>query len=443
MTSPIRVTAEIHQPKPKRASRRRRVRRFAFLWSLLSMVAGAAACAGIYLATGTLDTAGALQVEAAQGSPTATLATQSATTSAATPTPTTTSPTQVAQAQATATLAPAQPTAGPSPTPQPTVVPAEIQGRLSADFEIGAHVGYGWLDETGKLQLMSGSGMTWIKEQLRFEPGMNADDQGWKVQYLHERGFKILWGVVGDKNQVLNPDFVSQYVAYVSRLAAIGSDAIEVWNEPNLDREWPTGQVSGASYTAFLRQAYEGIKAANPNTMVISAATAPTGFFGGCQAGGCDDNVFYQQMADAGAAQYMDCIGAHYNEGIVSPTATSGDPRSEYPTRYLIPNTDRAWQPFGGAKPVCYTELGYLTPEGFSGPLPPGFEWAANVTVVQQASWLATAALILDQTDHVRLMIIWNLDYKDYNPDPHGGFAMIRPTGGCPACDSLWAIRAE
>jgi hypothetical protein len=39
-------------------------------------------------------------------------------------------------------------------------------------------------------------------------------------------------------------------------------------------------------------------------------------------------------------------------------------------------------------------------------------------------------------------MIIWNLDYQDYDPDPHGGFAIIRPDGTCPACDSLGLIKA-
>ena len=37
-----------------------------------------------------------------------------------------------------------------------------------------------------------------------------------------------------------------------------------------------------------------------------------------------------QQMASAGAGQYADCIGVHYNEGIVSPRQSSGDPRDSY-----------------------------------------------------------------------------------------------------------------
>src|SRR5512135_3107773 len=104
-------------------------------------------------------------------------------------------------------------------------------------------------------------------------------------------------------------------------MAAAGADAIEVWNELNIDREWPTGQVNGASYTQLLAKAYNAIKAANSGTLVISAAPAPTGFWGsaGCAADGCNDNTFIGQMAAAGAAQYMDCAGAHHNSGTTSP----------------------------------------------------------------------------------------------------------------------------
>ena len=45
--------------------------------------------------------------------------------------------------------------------------------------------------------------------------------------------------------------------------AALGADAIEVWNEPNLDREWPTGQISGAGYVRLLQASHAAIKGAN------------------------------------------------------------------------------------------------------------------------------------------------------------------------------------
>ena len=72
---------------------------------------------------------------------------------------------------------------------------------------------------------------------------------------------------------------------------------------------------------------------------------------------------------------------------------------------------------FGGARPLCFTELGYLSPEGL-GTLPSGFEWAASVTVAQQAQWLGRAAQLARGSGKVRLMIVWNVDFTAFGADP-------------------------
>ena len=102
--------------------------------------------------------------------------------------------------------------------------------------------------------------------------------------------------------------------------------------------------------------------------MVISGALSPTGFFGGgCTAAGCDDKPFLRDMVNAGALNYADCVGIHYNEGIVSPNQTSGDTRGNpnHYTRYYQTMVDTYVQTTGGLKPLCFTELGYLTGEGY------------------------------------------------------------------------------
>ncbi|MBZ0278876.1 MAG: hypothetical protein K8I60_22210, partial [Anaerolineae bacterium] len=101
---------------------------------------------------------------------------------------------------------------------------------------------------------------------------------------------------------------------------------------------------------------------------------------------------------------------------------------------------DTYWNIIGGQKPICFTELGFLSPEGFS-PLPDFFAWAQNVTVSQQAAWLAEAAALASQSGKVRLMIVWNVDFTVYGADPQAGYAMIRPDGGCPACNALAGAR--
>jgi len=136
----------------------------------------------------------------------------------------------------------------------------------------------------------------------------------------------------------------------------------------------------------------------------------------------------------------MDCIGVHYNEGIVPPGQRSGDPRGEFFTRYFWGMVNTYSGAFGGSRPLCFTELGYLTPEGY-GALPGGFAWAANVTVAQQAAWLADAARLASSSGRVRLMIVWNVDFTGrWGDDPMGGYAIVRPDGTCPACNALGGI---
>ncbi len=311
-----------------------------------------------------------------------------------------------------------------------------IENRLP--LPLGGHIQD--FDEESQAALRA-SGMTWVKKQVQFGISDGRD----LIEEAHALGYKVLLGAKGDKNQ-LAADFdgyVADFAEYVAYLASQGADAIEIWNEPNIDREWPAGQVSGANYTRMLKAAYEAIKAVNPETLVISGAPAPTGFFGGCAWGGCDDNVFMAQMANAGAANHADCIGVHYNEGILPPRAQGGDPRDTYETRYLILMLRRVAWPFRNADiPMCMTEIGYLSPEGY-GPLPRGFTWASTTSVAEQAAWLAEAVTIMANFSDmpVELAIVWNVDFDTYGADPQAGYAIIRQDGSCPACETIAALQ--
>jgi hypothetical protein len=320
-------------------------------------------------------------------------------------------------------------------------LPAPVAGSAAVGgFELGGQViGLG----QPTITQMQSAGMKWVKWQIDYHLGDDPSKAAGVIGDTHGKGFKVLLSVKGYQNEMGDFDnFVNSFAQFLGGVAKQGADAIEVWNEPNIDREWPSGSINGTNYVKMLAPAFNAIKSNNPNTLVISAAPAPTGFFGtaGCGSGGCNDDVFMQQMAAASAAQYMDCIGLHYNEGIIGPDQNSGDPRGDnYPTRYFNSMLQRGYGPFGG-KPVCWTELGYLSPEGY-GALPPAFGWAGNVTVAQQASWLASAATISAQSGKVRLMIVFNINFSGFSGnDPQGGYAIVRPDGNCPACSTLGAV---
>jgi uncharacterized protein YraI len=307
-----------------------------------------------------------------------------------------------------------------------------VSGSIGGGFELGGQVqGLGG----GTVAAMQQAGMKWVKQQVGAGDGSGYG----MIDAAHANGFRILLSVVGAKDAVTNENYQNDYAAFVGNLAGHGADAIEVWNEMNIDREWPTGQIDPAVYVRLLAKAYNEIKSKNGNTMVITGAPAPTGAEGAFgTARVWNDDRYYAGLARAGAGRYADCIGVHYNEGIVGPNQTSGDPRDNYPTRYFSTMLNRAIGPFGGKK-ACFTELGYLTPEGY-GQLPGGFAWAQGTSVSQQAAWLAQAAVRASNSGQVRLMIIFNVDFTFFGEDPQGGYAMIRPGGGCPACAALGQV---
>lgn len=327
-------------------------------------------------------------------------------------------------------LPPTQPPPGGQPTPPP--VP------ISGGFELGGHVfGFGYPAQ------MRGAGMTWAKIQIRWDGSAPPSVAQGPIDSARSKGFKILLAVLGSPDQLrANPtQYYQNFANFLGGVAQLGPDAIEVWNEPNINREWPSGLISGSNYAQMLAAAYGAIKRANGNVLVVSGAPAPTGFFGGrCAADGCDDDIFIRQMAQAGAANSMDCVGLHYNEGILAPSRTSGDPRgnSSHYSRYYQGMVNLYSSVFP-SRPLCFTELGYLSSEGY-GPLPAAFSWAANVTAQDQAVWLAEAARLARDSRRVRLMIIWNVDATDYGADPQAGYAIIRPNNTCNTCVTLGAV---
>ena len=62
----------------------------------------------------------------------------------------------------------------------------------------------------------------------------------------------------------ISNSYIASYAGFVADVAALGADAIEIWNEPNIDREWPAGMIYGAEYTQLLAAAYTAIKARAP-----------------------------------------------------------------------------------------------------------------------------------------------------------------------------------
>lgn len=89
--------------------------------------------------------------------------------------------------------------------------------------------------------------------------------------------------------------------------------AYEIWNEPNLSREWCNQPPNPTAYAQFLKASYSAIKAVDPSAMIISGGLDPTT----CCADGkqaMPDALFLNKLYDAmggKSAGYFDVLGAH------------------------------------------------------------------------------------------------------------------------------------
>ena len=305
---------------------------------------------------------------------------------------------------------------------------------VSGSFELGGHVRDLSMPYADTMHY---AGMNWSKVQVHY-----SQDAAGIIAAAHNNGFKIQLSALGGPSMVTQAGFEQNFANWVAGLAAAGADAIEIWNEPNIDREWQVGHISPQAYTNLLCTSYEAIKAANPGTLVISAAPAPTGWFGGCGPNGCDDQPWLEGLAAAGAANCMDYIGAHHNSGATSPSATivhPANPGDTHHSWFFLPQTQLYYNIFGGTRQLFYTEMGYASQEGVP-TFSDEFAWARGTDNSEQAAWLAEAVQLGINTGTVRCIIVWNIDFARYGYDPQDGYAIIRPGGSCPACDSLHAV---
>lgn len=331
----------------------------------------------------------------------------------------------------------------PTPTPRPTPF---------SNFAYGGHI-----SDIANLPIADEAGMTWIKKQVRYDLGNSPVSAGQDLLKIKDEGYKVIAAVVGNKDQLAEtgPAYYQQYAEFVAGLAT-SVDAIEVWNEPNLEREWPIGQISAADYTDLLVIAYRAIKEANPGVMVISAALAPTGGYtaaGGCTDMGCNDDRYLREMYAAGAKEYMDCLGMHFNAGATFPNDRTGhpaDPGEGHYSWYFWPLIELYWNTFnppeavaaGDIVPLCFTEFGYVSPDGFEQTLvqsgSPDFWWGEGISEDDQADWLEDALHRARCSGMIQMFIVWNIDFTQYGDgDPQAGYAIKRPDGKCPACNEL------
>lgn len=379
------------------------------------------------------------------------------------------------------------------PSPDASVIPTEALTPLAANTPASTDVqitsspateefGYGIAvhgvvgDPAFTMGQVESLGLGWVKQQVRwgyFEPQPGQMDwSGYDavVDEANRHGLRVMLSVVDapdwshtsytDSNpEGAPPDDFSLFTDFLARMVERYRGrihAIEIWNEENLDREWDTAEgVNAARYVEMLRLAYQVIKSRDPNIVVISGALSPVG------ATATDPNSpsriifmndrdYFQQMIANGFLDYCDCVGVHHNGYNIPPDVRWNDPYEDDSAvfRGFWNNPDISWSfrstlewyhdqivAAGSNKPLCVTEFGWASSEGFDG-YPMGFEFAQDNTLQEQATYLVQAFQLMRQWGFVRLAFLWNLDFA-----VKGGAQATNPNTPYSITDAIGAPR--
>ena len=216
--------------------------------------------------------------------------------------------------------------------------------------------------------------------------------------------------------------FVSALVDRYRTDSPIGTlQAIEIWNEPNLAREWgnaPVNAGQAGDYVRLLKTAYQAAKAADPNVVVITAGLSPTGWSDDTAR---PDDQYLQWMYDAGAAPYFDVLGAH-GPGFKAPPDVSPEEAASTPLygghrsftfrrvedlrQIMVDNGD-------AAKQIWLLEFGWTTDL-----VNPAYAWH-RVTPEQHGEYLVGAYRWAHDnwSPWIGVMCLWTLPDPSWGPE--------------------------
>ena len=249
----------------------------------------------------------------------------------------------------------------PTPTPAPPTPTSWPRTRLGSP-EYGMQVFLWWNEEIARrdMDLVRAAGFTWIKQAVAWRDieGAAPGHYDWYftdriVADAGERGLSVLFrldrepvwavppeGTFSDNGPPENPQDFGNFCHAIADRYRGRVRAYQVWNEPNLAREWGGRAPDPAGYVELLRACYIGIKSADPQALVVSAGLAPTGT-GLPEA--IPDVDYLIAMYQAGAAPYFDLLGVNA-PGYLAPPELSPDEAAATPA-------------YGGQRFFCFRHV--------------------------------------------------------------------------------------
>jgi serine/threonine protein kinase len=268
------------------------------------------------------------------------------------------------------------------------------------------------------------------------------------LELAKTRGFKVMvsfvnapvWSRALSYSQPGPPDDPQLFADFLTFfLAQTGTavDAIEVWNEPNLKREW-TGSLefSGKGYMDLFKPAYAAIRQYSSSIVILTAGLAPTID----TSVSVDDRKFLRQMLDNGLNEIQDISVGIHPYGWANPpdirccVIQEGRGFNDNSRFYFLDNIEvykTILDDYSYPAIMWITEFGYASWEGLPGTPPE--PWYAYLTAEQQADFNLRAFQVAESLPYIGNTMLWNLNYA--SPDiiatgnPIIGFSIILRDG--------------
>ncbi len=248
------------------------------------------------------------------------------------------------------------------------------------------------------------------------------------------------------------PDDIFNYADFASVVAKryrMGSpkgtiQAIEVWNEPNLSREWGGRAIDreqASQYMYMLKETYKLVKAEDPTKVIVSAGLSPTGTTDGTA---MDDVTYLDWLYDSDLALYSDAIGMT-TKGYGNPPEAEllSNPNFSHPSFYFrrVEQLRNVMQQHGdGGKQIWLLEVGWTTDQQN-----PNYSWYA-VTPEQQAEYIVRSYQYAKQawSPWVGPMFAWTFADPTWGPEREEFHWRITNGDGTPhpAYEAFKAARA-
>ncbi len=342
------------------------------------------------------------------------------------------------------------------PTPRPAYPPYD--GPPIPRSNIGIQIHIHQEDQRDIIRHLQALDVGWVKEQVSWkvyepQPGQYAADRFDELDRLVEaannHGIQVLLSVSkapewSRTSSVMDgpPSDYSHFQNFMQTLASRYQGqvaAYELWNEPNLQREWNGSPLSAADLTSLIAQGAAGARAGDPAAIIISAAPATTGINDGVVA--IDDRVYLRQMLDAGVGDIVDVVGAHPYGWANPPDSSSTDASQTAPSHnnhpsFFFADTLQDYSAilaeYGYAdKQIWVTEFGWGSFETFDASPPPGAEFMTAVSEYQQAEYIQAAYAQTVENTQIGPMILWNLNFAPIlGPEySESGYSILRTDG--------------